>query len=181
MHQQPEVSRSVLCSTQSGISSSRSAKPPLCPGSKAPQSHRGEQTPNQKGVSLLGFAVPITRLGRDFPDEQESTQHSTTIPVPPFSTLLLSAPSRPLALLPAHQPSSLLFRRRAWHPPGLTCTAAPDSPPFLIALIPRWKSSKLMTPSPLGSRYLVRSFTCKDESSVTRKPSEHHPHPHMSS
>lgn len=34
-----------------------------------------------------------------------------------------------------------------------------DSPPLLIAEIPRWKSSKLMTPRPLGSKNFVRSFT----------------------
>lgn len=49
------------------------------------------------------------------------------------------------------------------HEINLTLKNAPkmcvDSPPLLIAEIPRWKSSKLMTPSPLGSKNLVRSFT----------------------
>lgn len=43
-----------------------------------------------------------------------------------------------------------------------------DSPPFLIASIPWWKSSKLITPSPLGSKYLVRSVTCDGQ--VRRLP-----------
>lgn len=40
-------------------------------------------------------------------------------------------------------------------------SASDDSPPLLIAEIPRWKSSKLITPRPLGSKNLVRSFTWK--------------------
>lgn len=128
MHQRPEVSRSVLCSTQRGISSSRSAKPPLCPGIKAPQNHRGEQTPNQKGVSLLGFAVSTTHLGRDFPDEQESTQPPPQLLCHPFQPYYSAHPAAP----------SLSSQHTS---PARSCFAA--EPGILLASPAPWQQTHL--------------------------------------
>lgn len=130
-----------------------------------------------------GIFPPFSRVrwGRNFPDKQ-NTQPPPQLLFHLHRSCYETHPLSPLALLPTQSrdfgqpqvvftnplfssvdPCSIKTRCR----PVLPRSTAANSPPFLIALIPRWKSSKLMTPSPLGSRYFVRSFTCNHKSSVT--------------